>query len=219
MFSSNILGSLHMMVYSVIFSKKYVHLVGKSSVKIHPSTHFVIRQSKIIIENGTLTVGAACGNTGWWGYDPKKDNCRIHLQNSVLRIIGNVSMYPGCILLALYGEITIRNGTEINAPTYVFAKRKVEIGEHCRIARGVTIMDSDFHKLATGDKKPIDNAREVIIGNHCWIGQNTIILKGVTIGAGAIVAAGSVVTKDVKERTLVGGVPAKIIQENVVWEE
>lgn len=45
-----------------------------------------------------------------------------------------------------------------------------------------------------------------------------MILKGVTIGEGAIVAPGSIVTKDVKERTLVGGIPAKVIQENVVWE-
>lgn len=56
------------------------------------------------------------------------------------------------------------------------------------------------------------------IGNHVWIGARAIILKGVTIGDGVVVAAGAVVTKDVPPNTLVGGVPAKIIKENISWE-
>jgi acetyltransferase-like isoleucine patch superfamily enzyme len=57
----------------------------------------------------------------------------------------------------------------------------------------------------------------IIIGNHVWVGMNATILKGVTIGDGAIIAAGSIVTKDVKANTLVGGVPARILKENVEW--
>ena len=56
------------------------------------------------------------------------------------------------------------------------------------------------------------------IGNHVWVGVRAIILKGVTIGDGAIIAAGSVVTRDVPANTLVGGVPAKIIKDNISWE-
>jgi acetyltransferase-like isoleucine patch superfamily enzyme len=60
--------------------------------------------------------------------------------------------------------------------------------------------------------------KPVHIGNHVWIGMNVMILKGVTIGDGAIIAAGSVVNRDVPERCLAGGVPAKVIKENVQWE-
>lgn len=49
--------------------------------------------------------------------------------------------------------------------------------------------------------------------------MNSVILKGVTIGDGAIIAAGSVVSKDVPPHTLVGGVPAKVIKENVEWSK
>ena len=57
----------------------------------------------------------------------------------------------------------------------------------------------------------------IIIGNHVWIGMNVTILKGVRIGDGAIVAAGAVVTKDVPENTLVGGVPARVLKTDISW--
>lgn len=58
----------------------------------------------------------------------------------------------------------------------------------------------------------------VNIGNKVWIATNAIILPGVTIGDGAIIAAGAVVTKDVPSRSMVAGVPAKVIKENVEWK-
>ena len=57
----------------------------------------------------------------------------------------------------------------------------------------------------------------VNIGNKVWIATNAMILPGVTIGDGAIIAAGTVVTKDVPARSMVAGVPAKIIKGNVEW--
>ena len=60
--------------------------------------------------------------------------------------------------------------------------------------------------------------KPIIIGDHVWIGKNALILKGVTIGNGAIVAAGSVVVKDVSAKTLVAGNPAKVIKDNVEWK-
>jgi acetyltransferase-like isoleucine patch superfamily enzyme len=60
--------------------------------------------------------------------------------------------------------------------------------------------------------------QEVFIGNNVWIGNRAIIMKGVTIDDGAIIAAGSIVTKDVPARCLVAGVPAKVVRENVQWK-
>lgn len=60
--------------------------------------------------------------------------------------------------------------------------------------------------------------KPVCIGNHVWIGQRAMILKGVSIGDGAIIAAGAVVTRDVPAGCLAAGVPAKVIRKNVEWK-
>ena len=60
--------------------------------------------------------------------------------------------------------------------------------------------------------KPIE------IGDHVWIGLRAIILKGVKIGNGSVIAAGAVVTRDVPPYSLVAGVPARVIKENIYWE-
>lgn len=62
------------------------------------------------------------------------------------------------------------------------------------------------------------NAKPITIRNHVWLGENVMILKGVTIGEGAIVAASSLVLKDVPPHTLVAGSPAKVIKDNVSWK-
>jgi acetyltransferase-like isoleucine patch superfamily enzyme len=103
----------------------------------------------------------------------------------------------------------------LNYNSHITCTNKIRIGTDTRIANEVIITDSDYHQiLRDGHKisKPVD------IGDHVWIGMRAIILKGVKIGNGAVIAAGAVVTKDVPARCLVAGVPAKIIRKNIEWE-
>jgi len=103
--------------------------------------------------------------------------------------------------------LRIGEGTYLNRNTVVVAERSVEIGRMCRIAWDVVIMDSDLHPMPG---RALEN-RPVVIGDDVWIGCRCIILKGVTIGAGAVIAAGSVVTKDVPPGAIAAGVPARIL--------
>jgi acetyltransferase-like isoleucine patch superfamily enzyme len=108
----------------------------------------------------------------------------------------------------------------------VIAAQEIQIGDDVMISWGTMIVDHNSHAIAFSQRandviewrkgnKDWSNVicSPVHISNKVWIGFNAIILKGVTIGEGAIVGAGSVVTKDVAPWTIVGGNPAKLIRE------
>lgn len=96
----------------------------------------------------------------------------------------------------------------------------ISIGHHVVISERVVLRDSDNHVIKDVKGMELDKpvvTAPIVIGDHVWIGMNVIVLKGVTIGEGAVVAAGSVVNKDVQPHCLVAGVPAKVIKTNVSW--
>lgn len=120
--------------------------------------------------------------------------------------------------LSVYGtdgeaKLKIGNNVAIGDRTEIHAGREVTIGDNSLISWDCCIMDRDYHKLMSDTEvfKPVH------IGNNVWIGARALILKGITIGDGAVVAAGSVVTRDVPAKTIVAGNPAKVIKEDVYW--
>lgn len=90
---------------------------------------------------------------------------------------------------------------------------KIEIGAHALIASGCRFIDHD-HGLAPGVPMGVQPSvsAPIRIGRDVWIGANAVVLKGVAIGDGAVVGAGSVVTHDVPARAIVAGVPAKLVR-------
>ncbi|MGD6831895.1 acyltransferase [Sutcliffiella halmapala] len=112
-------------------------------------------------------------------------------------------------------EIRIGNNTRIHG-TCIHAYEKITIGHNCLIAANCNIMDGSGHDLSfddvanrintTGDSSP------VTIKDNVWIGANSIILPGVTIGEGSVIAAGSVVCKDIPAYSIAGGNPARVIK-------
>lgn len=94
----------------------------------------------------------------------------------------------------------------------------IEIGEDCLFAKGVQIRTSDQHLIYNSDSERVNLAKDVKIGNHVWIGAEALVCKGVSIGDGAIIAARSVVTKDVPANCLVAGIPASVKKENIRWQ-
>jgi acetyltransferase-like isoleucine patch superfamily enzyme len=110
--------------------------------------------------------------------------------------------------------VFIGENTTIGYHTFVFASSKIEIGSNCLIAPFVYIVDSN-HQIKRDvniNLQPNETA-PIVIGNDVWIASNVTILKGVTIGDGAVIAANSVVNKDVGRYEIFGGSPAKKIGE------
>jgi acetyltransferase-like isoleucine patch superfamily enzyme len=131
------------------------------------------------------------------------------------------------------GEIIVGKNTFIGGSTIICAE-KIEIGNDVLISWGCTIIDNDAHALEWEQRKNdvadwrkglavnspgiykdwshVESAA-IKIGDKVWIGFNSVILKGLTIGEGAVIGAGSVVTKDVPEYSVVAGNPARVIKE------
>jgi acetyltransferase-like isoleucine patch superfamily enzyme len=155
-------------------------------------------------------------------------------QNQKRIFIGSDTIINGEFILEKEtGEIKIGDRTFIGGGIFICIN-KIEIGNDVMFSWGCTVIDNDAHSLVAALrrkdvadwKKGIEEGRigafkdwtnvnnsPVIIKDNAWIGFNSIILKGVTIGEGAIVGAGSVVTKDVPDFAVVAGNPAKIIKQ------
>lgn len=109
--------------------------------------------------------------------------------------------------------VEIGKDTIVGQGVFLDGRAKLKIGDHVDIASEVMIYNSE-HDMNAEDFHAVNERVE--IGDYAFIGPRSIILPGVKIGKGAIVAAGAVVTKDVPEFTMVGGVPAKVIGERTL---
>lgn len=141
--------------------------------------------------------------------------------------LGSKSIFEGNFFFDKPGaKIVVGNRTFIGGATKLIAANEIQIGSDVLISWNCTIADHNSHSLEFEQRrndvvnwgagsKDWSNVKigSVIIQDKAWIGFNSIILKGVTIGEGAIVAAGSVVVKDVAPYTIVGGNPAQLIKK------
>lgn len=134
-------------------------------------------------------------------------------------ILGNqIQIATNCAIFSrepgYYGRLSIGDGTHIGDNTIIDVCDNVSIGDEVAIGPNCVIYTHD-HDYTQPDKPAWKGGvitKPVIIEDGAWIGSGVTILPGVTIGKRAVVAAGAVVTKNVDPKTVVGGVPAKVIK-------
>jgi acetyltransferase-like isoleucine patch superfamily enzyme len=175
---------------------------GRYSLKVHKS-------AKINIQEGILFLNQFMrAKEPFFGMLEMSENTTINVKK-------NFSIHSGGHIIMLKNSVFNLGSGYINRNVKIRCYKEISIGENVAISENVTIWDSDAHCIDGNYEKM---TQPVNIGNNVWIGNNATILKGVTIGDGAIIASGSLVNKDVPEKCLVGGVPAKIIKTNVNWK-
>jgi acetyltransferase-like isoleucine patch superfamily enzyme len=182
--------------------KNLVLFYGSVFVKIHPS-------SEININNGMFKF-----NTGMRHNEPFPGMLEM-MENSKININGPFSIYSGAHVIVTKGAVLNIGSGYINRNLKIKCFTNIDIGEDVAISENVTIWDSDAHSI---NRQNYQRSAPISIGNHVWIGTNSIILKGVTIGDGTVIAAGSVVNKSLPHNCLAGGVPAKIIKLGIDWK-
>lgn len=118
------------------------------------------------------------------------------------------------------GKSTTIHGREYKPVHFALDEgTSIIINEDCMISNNVIFRSTDSHSIIDFDGNRINKAKNIIIGKHCWIGLNALILKGVIINDNNMVASGSICTKIFNEKnTIIGGNPAKVIKRNINWD-
>jgi acetyltransferase-like isoleucine patch superfamily enzyme len=130
---------------------------------------------------------------------------------------------PSAIILAMQGHANTffwgRESSSNGLSVFVQGdRRSVVIGEDCMVAQRVSVMTSDMHAvvdLETGAW--LNDGAPIVIEPHVWLGWESMVMKGTTIGFGATIAARSVVTHDVPRFAISGGTPNQTIRKNSIW--
>ena len=197
------------------YNFKYGYLKYNQFI-IYPKTKILIQPSaKIDLGTGHLVC-----NFSHYGQRFRSSYCVLALNNnaSFQLLADKFTMCEGSSIAVGENATLILHGKGfINTNTTIECNARIEIGKGTIIAQNVSISDTDNHTVIVNGVKKI-STKPVKIGNHVWIARNVIILKGVHIGDNAIIAAHSVVVKDVPANCLVAGNPAKVVQENCNWE-
>ena len=130
-----------------------------------------------------------------------------------------IGLSQRCIIVAKNGgQIDINEGVCMSGCT-IYSMASISIGKNTDIGSGCKIIDNDFHPLPYSKRHPIEleekvKKRPIVIGEGCFIGANSIILKGTTLGNNVVVGAGSVVSGAYPDNVIIAGNPARVIKQN-----
>jgi len=152
---------------------------------------------------------------------PRYRSC-VFLKTLLLKMMGakvgkQVTIYPS-VWIAPGRNLVIGDQVDLAMGVLITTSGGVEIGDRTLIGYRTQIISAN-HVIPDGNSRIFDSGHErkkVVVENDVWIGANCLIMPGIRIGEGAIVAGGSVVTKDVAPFTIVAGAPAKLIRRRIL---
>lgn len=153
-----------------------------------------------------------------WDIDGMKHNVipgSLYVGDNAQLEVGSFVCHSGCrVTVNRNAKLTMRSGY-LNYESVIDCSNSIEIGEDCAISERVIIRDSNNHTIV---RDGYQETRPIRIGNHVWIGMGAMVLSGVTIGDGAIIAAGTIVNRDIPPKAMAAGVPARIVRTDVEWK-
>lgn len=213
----------NMIKTNLLLSKAYYfilnRIIGKNKYKISRRCLKVYGSS---IKRSTFKVGG-CANRIVINKGSYLEGCHIQIYgNNNQIIIGENVILHGVTLhiednnnyLVIKNNVTIEEKTKLSC----IEGKSLHIGEDCMISSEVIISTGDSHSIINEEGIRINSSKDVVIGNHVWIGSRVSINKGVVVENNNVIGNGSIVTKGLlEENCVLAGNPAKVVKTNVNW--
>ena len=192
---------------------RYSYKHGKNNVienwggqKVGSRIQITGNGNKVILENGALLLNSLIRISGNNNRVVLKANC--YVSGAELWVENN-----DC-------ELSIGERTFVGHHSHLACTEdgsKLIVGSDGMMSSYVQVRTGDSHSIVDIEGNRINKAQSVMIGDHCWLGEGSKVLKGVTLAGDDVVSTGAIVTKSFGKNVLLGGVPAKVLKENVNW--
>lgn len=207
----SVLKSLYYNVYLFGLSGAHLPVIFFWNVKIYG-----MRKGAIEIGGGRVHIGGQ----GSKGLDPHEHTYIIIGENGKLIFKGCANIAAGTTIRVDSGVLTLGENFNCNINCLISCTKEITIGSDVLLGWNVNIRDSDGHSIIYRDNIKA-SLKPVVIGNHVWLCAYADILKGVSIADDCVIAYRSCVTKSFKDcpNSLIAGYPAKIVQQNINWEQ
>lgn len=170
--------------------------------------------SNIVVEKGARL------NFGFFTHIfSKRRNSKLILEEDASFVLtGKAMIQSGAMIFVGRGKTLKIGRSTFTSNIKILAHDDITIGDNCIFGWECQIFSGDGHPIYQ-EESIINKDVPVVIEDNVWVGSRALILKGVRVGKGSIVAAGAVVTKDVPPNCIVAGNPAKVVKENISWKE
>lgn len=135
-------------------------------------------------------------------------------------IIEDTARFLGPCTIVMQGNAMVRFGKNcgIRGVEICAKDGSIDIGELVMTSYGIVIRNHDSHRVMDIEGNVTNSPRDIVIGKHVWVCQNSSILKGCNIGDDSIVAYGAVATKGCPPNSIIAGNPGKIVKQNIIWD-
>ena len=175
-------------------------------------------KGKVEIKGGVKTAGIRLGFGNMGHFDARDergiwDNRGIVVFHSTayLGLGTRISVNPNAVL-------TLGSAFSITAKSTILVEKEVTFGSDCLLSWDILVMDTDFHPIYDNAGKQINHPRSIVIGDHVWIGCQSLILKGTEIASGSVVGAQSKVSgSHTTPNSVYAGEPLKVLRSDIRW--
>lgn len=189
-----------------------------STLPVTPSEKIRYQGRRMLTRDGRRSLAARIRG-GLRGYPGVRIQASVTFSGSGRRQFarGSTVRKGARIHVGTGATLTLSQDASIGANNILNVMAGVVIGERTLLSWNVQIMDTDFHDVVRSDGSVGAKSAPIVLGKHVLVGAGAIILKGVTIGDESVVAAGSVVTRDVPPGVVVAGNPARVVSAIRGW--